>query len=116
MKRKYTNIRITPDVYCNSMGQYSFTAYCQDAKRRYKLDYSPGFGLIHWHKRGWPTAMTFPQYVEREIERLIYEAYTENRLVVHEIDQDGNQRRKDYRYHDDESLAANLQSLAQVKA
>jgi len=95
------------------MGQYSFTAYCQDAKRRYKLDYSPGFGLIHWHKRGWPTAKKFPAYVEREIEHQIYEAYNANRLTVHEIDQQGDQRRKDYRYHSEELLALSLESLAQ---
>lgn len=118
MKRKYTNVRVSTDVYCNSLGQYTFLVRCQDAKRGYKLEYSPGFGLICWGKRemGGPLAIEFPKYLYDEIERQIYVAYNENRLTIYEYDRDRNKRRKDYRYHDDELLAANLQSLAQVKA
>lgn len=113
-QRKYTNIRILTDVYCSSTHHYGFTVYCHDAKRGYKLDYCPSIGLTYFDKRGRPCAKSFPKYVIDEVERLIYEAYSENRLMVYEVDREGNRRRSDYRYHSDEWLALNLESL--VKA
>lgn len=111
--RKYTNVRISKDVYCNSLGQYNFLVFCQDTKRSYRLEYSPGFYLTCWSRseNSKPLSIEFPRYLYDEVERLIIDAYRKYELSVYEKDMDGNKRRGDYRYHSDELLALNMEAL-----
>ncbi len=109
-ERRFQNIRVSKQVYVNSMTQYSTHVYFTEAgKRKHYLwgirdsCLTTANGRLD-HRR-------VPKYVMDAIMREMLRLTTDEQLTFYEYDRDGEKRYDGLRYHEPEYFAAIVKAV-----
>lgn len=98
--RRYSDFVIINEVYCNSLGGYSFFGFCNAGC----FEWQDGTVLMPG-KRYW-RFVEWPKYAHAAIKALIADGIQRGGFKVYECDQDGNRRFDGLRYHDADHFVA----------
>lgn len=98
-------IRAIGAIYCSSTGHYSATVIILDKKTgksdTRQVDISD-FRIMH--KNNPYTYKGYPKYVIANIAKHLKQMADSNSLSVHEVNQEGDRRYSNLRYHEDDHL------------
>ena len=108
MKRKYQDIKLSAEIYCNSQGDLEFFGWCNCGHFGYQRGYFEIKGRREWLLK------EMPAYFENEVRRQIVARARGEGFKVYEHDRDGNKRFTDLRYYDPERLAWAVNYYAKI--
>lgn len=95
--RKYQDIKVSSQVNVSSSSHYHFTVYLSQTTGYIKPRRLKEFYSFNVYNR---IDTQFPKYVQHEVKAQMLELVKSGKADYFEYDRDGNERREDFRYHD----------------